>query len=204
MTKEEIISKAIAQNLIKIPGQVRGVAFKTDAEYILKEKIEEDLKKLETELEKLGYPIKYKEIQTMSFYPIGLRLISLLLIKKIFNFDDKKINDIGFRATKKSLIIKLFIQYFLSLRRVFFDEAPKIWQKHYTIGKLIPTELNEERKYGILRLENFNLHPLYCCYLTGYFSGIGHMIIKSPKITVEEIKCVFRGDDCHEFLIKWE
>src|SRR4030042_3936251 len=194
----------IAKKLIEIKGEVRGVVFEIDRAYILKEKGEEGLKKVEEELEKLGYPIKYKEIKTMEFYPVGLRVISLLVIKRVFNFNDEKIEEIGIFATKVSLIIKIFTRYFLSVERVFFLEAPKIWRKHWTKGDLIPVELNEEKKYAILRLQNFSLHPIYCTYLKGYFPGPFRLMIKSSKMTPEETKCIIRGDEYHEFLIKWQ
>lgn len=199
ITKEEI------EKLMEIKIETRGVVLKTDSEYVLAEKGEEGLKKIEEELEKMGHPIKYREIKSMEFYPAGLRIISLLAIKKALNFDDEKIKDMGFVATKKSIIVKLFIRFFLSLDRVFFKEAPRIWQKHWTAGELIPVELNEEKKYAVLRLKKINLHPLYCSvYLSGYFSGILQMLVKSPKITCQETKCSLRGDEYHEYLIKWQ
>jgi|YelNatPaOPRAMG01_1025707.scaffolds.fasta_scaffold08839_2 hypothetical protein len=198
------LTKEVAQKLMEIKGEVRGVVFKTDAEYVLKEKGEEGLKKVEEELEKLGYPIKYKEIKVMGFYPVGLRALSLLAIKKVFDFDEEKIREIGFFATKVSLIVKLFIRSFLSVERVFFKEAPRLWKKHWNVGELIPVELDEAKKYGILRLKNFSLHPIFCCFLEGYFAGVAQMVIKSPQITCQETKCTFRGDEYHEYLIKWK
>lgn len=200
----QILDKKVIQDLMKIEGEARGVVFKTDAEYVLKEKGEEGLKKLEEELEKLGQPINFKEIKTMAFYPIGLRAVSLLAIKKVFGFNDEKIKEIGLFATKTSLIIKLFVRYFLSVQRVFMKEAPRLWAKHYTIGELNTVELNEEKKYGIIRLKGIDIHPIVCCYLEGYFCGILHLILKSSRITSIESKCTFRGDEYHEFLLKWE
>lgn len=197
------LNEEIAKGLMKIKGKVKGVTLKTDAEYILKEKGEEGLKKVEEELEKLGYPIKYKEVKTMLFYPVGLRALSLLAIKKVFDLEDEKIREMGFLATKRSLIVKLFVRYFLSVKRVFYKEAPKLWSQHFTIGELVPVELNEKKKYAILRLKNFNLHPLYCLYLGGYFCGILDLLIKTPQITFEEAKCAFKGDEYHEYLLKW-
>lgn len=199
------INREEIKKLMEIKSQARGVVFKTDTEYILDEKGEEGLRELEREMERLGYPIKYKEIKSMGFYPAGLRVLSLLVIKKTFGFDDKKIENMGLVATKKSIIIKLFVRFFLSLERVFFKEAPRIWQKHWTEGELVPVELNEEKKYAVLRLEKINLHPLYCSvYLQGYFAGILQMLIKSPQITCQETKCFFKGDEYHEYLIKWQ
>jgi len=199
ITKEEI------KKLMEIEGQARGVVLKTDAEYVLVKRGEEGLKKIEKELGKLGHPLNYRKIKSMEFYPVGLRALSLLVIKKALNFDDEKIEDMGLVATKKSLIIKLFVRYFLSMKRVFFEEAPRIWRKHWTKGTLVPVELNEEKKYGLLRLKDFDLHPLYCSvYLCGYFSGILQMLVKTPEITCQETKCSFKGDEYHEYLLKWK
>lgn len=197
-------TKETAKKLMEIKGEVRGVTLKTDMEYILKEKGENGLKKLEDELKGLGQPINFREIKTMAFYPVGLRALSLLAIKRVFDFDDEKIKEIGFFATKTSLIIKLFVRYFLSVQRVFLKEAPKLWKKHYTVGELNTVELNEEKKYGILRLKNVDVHPIVCCYLEGYFRGVLKLIVKSSRITSKETKCPFRGDEYHEYLIEWQ
>lgn len=198
------LTKEVAQKLMEIKGEARGGTLKIDMEYILKEKGEEGLKKVEGELEKLGYPIKYKEINTLGYSPVGLRAISLLVIKKVFNFDNEKIKEIGLFGTKISLILKFFIKYVFSFQKVFFQESPKIWREHWTIGELVPVELNEEKKYAILRLKDFNLHPIYCRFLEGYLPGLFQLMVKIPQITCEETKCFFRGDEYHEYLIKWQ
>ncbi|MBL7142301.1 MAG: hypothetical protein ISS83_01360 [Candidatus Pacebacteria bacterium] len=196
--------KETAKKLFETKGEARGVALKTDLEFILKEKGEKGLKQVEDYLKEIGFPIKYKEVKVMNFYPIGLRIISLLAIKEVFNFDDEKIKSIGVFATKVSLIIKLFIKYFFSTQRVFLKEAPKIWDKHYTISKLLPAELNEEKKYAIVKIEDLALDPIFCTYLGGYFCGILKMLIKTQSIDFEETDCPFRGGKYHEFLIKWQ
>ena len=140
----------------------------------------------------------------MGFYPVGLRVVSLLMIKKTFDFDNEKIKNMGLFATKVSLMIKLFVRYFFSIQRVFFKEAPKIWEKHYTISKLMPMELNEEKKYAILKIEDLALDPLFCVYLGGYFCGILQMLIRTDKIDFQETKCPFKGDKYHEYLLKWQ
>jgi hypothetical protein len=201
---DQKLNKELANQLMAMPGETRGAVFKTDSDYILKEKGEAGLKKLKEELTILGYPIDYKKIETLSFYPIGLRIISLLAIKKVFSFDDVKIKELGAFASKTSLITKLFINYFLSIEKVFFDEAPKIWRKHYSVGDLVPFEFNEEKKYGIIQIKNYQFHPIFCLYLGGYFCGFFQMLVKSPAITFEETKCSFRGDEYHEYTIKWK
>ncbi len=197
------INKETVNDLMKIKGEVRGVVLKTDEEYILKEKGKEGLEKVEQKLKELGHPIKYEEIRTMDFYPVGLRVLSLLAVREVFNFSDEEIRKIGTFATKMSLIIRLFTKYFLSVRRVVMKESPRIWSKHWTVGKLVPVELNEKQKYAVIRVEGFDLHPIYCIYLEGYFAGILQMLVKSPKVDTKETKCAFKGEPYHEFLIKW-
>jgi len=202
MNQESI--KESAQRLMQIKGEVRGVTFKTDMEFILKEQGEAGLKKVEEKLKEIGFPIEYREVRVMDFYPVGLRVVSLMAIKEVFGFDDEKVKDMGIFATKVSLIIKLFMKYFFSVQRVFFKEAPKIWNKHYTISKLVPIELNEEKKRAVLKIEDLALDPLFCIYLGGYFCGILKMLMKIEKIDFQERKCPFRGDKYHEYFIKWQ
>lgn len=199
----EIINKETIDQLMKIKGEVRGVVLKTDEGYILNEKGREGIIQLEKKLEELGHPIKYDQIKTMGLYPVGLRVLSLLVIKELFNFGDEDIRKMGTFATKKSLIIRLFLKYFLSMKRVVMEESPKMWRKHWTVGKLVPSELNEKQKYAVIRVEGFDLHPVYCIYLEGYFAGIVHMLVKSPNVDSKETKCAFKGDSYHEFTIKW-
>jgi hypothetical protein len=191
------------QNIMKIEGKTRGAALKTDAEFILKEKGEEGVKKVEEKLFGLGCPIKYKEISSMEFYPIGLRIISLLAIRETFGFNEEKIKEIGLFASKTSLIMKFFMQYFLSLEKTL-SLSSKIWEKYYSIGNLKSVESNEAEKFVRLRLENFNTHPVLCPYLGGFLSSLLKIIVKSSAISCEEVKCLSLGDECHEYLLKWK
>jgi len=196
---EQIITKEEIKEFLKLKGEIRGIGFKTEAKFILEEEGEEGLKKLEDQMAKLGYP--YNEIKTMDFYPVGLLAVALVVIKRLFNYDDKKFQEMGKFEAKSSLIIRLFMKYFVSLERVA-KEAPKMWRKYYTIGDLKVPEVNQEKRYIIIRIENFSLHPILCQVLIGYFLSIVKMVLKS-EVVCEEAKCVFRGDECHEFLMRW-
>jgi len=195
------LTKEMAKKLMEIKGEARGITLKVDMEFVLKEKGQEGLKKLEEELEKLGYPIKYKEINIGAFYPIGLDVINILAIKKLFGFDEKKLKEMGMTVPKFSFFIKLILKYFFSIKRVL-KEISKTWRDHYTVGDLKVIEVNEEKKYLILRLENFDIHPVCCPTIEGYFMTTCQMVVKG-QTTCTETKCTFRGDEYHEFLIKW-
>ena len=194
--KEEI------EKLRKVKGEIRGVSLKGDGEFVLKEVGEKGLKKLEETMAKLGFPIKYREIKPMSFYPLSLDAINLVTITKLFNFDEKKLQELGRFLAKASLLLRLFMRYFASIETIA-KKAPEMWKKSYTIGDLKFVKFDKEKKHMIIRLGNFQVHPLYCPVFRGYLSCVVHMVINS-EITCEETKCMFRGDPYHEFSLKWD
>lgn len=196
-----MLTKKEAENLMKIKGEVRGMTFKVDYEFILEEKGEEGLKKVEDRMAVLGYPLKYQEIKTMDFYPIGLSAIFLIVIKEVFNFNEQDLERWGRSVVKFSLIMKIFMKYFVSLELIA-KQIPTIFRKHYTIGELKMPEYSEEKKYVILKLRNFQLTPIHCSIYKGYFAKTAEMVVKTP-VTCKERKCMFRGDEYHEFLLTW-
>ncbi len=185
----------------KIEGKVRGVVLITDSHFVMKEKGKETLLAVEGEMVKLGFHIKYEEIKTMEFYPLSVRIASLLAIKKVCGFSEEKIREMGANAPKISLIIKLFLKYFSTLTRAA-EKVSLLWSRHYTVGELWAKEVVEEKKVVMLELGNFTGHPLFCQYLNGYFSMVVQLII-GKAVTSQETKCPFSGDSYHEFSVTW-
>ncbi len=198
---EQIISKEELEKLESLKGKVRGVSLKADGGFVLKELGEDGVKKLEKAMSDLGYPIVYSKIKEMDYYPIFLKAMTLVVLQRLFNFHEKDFVEMGRYGSKVSLILRLFVKYFFSFERVM-NEIPKIWRKYYTVGDLKVAEYNKERRYLIGRLYNFDFHPLECQYLKGYFPTVLRMIIRD-EMTCEETKCPHKGDDYHEFLLKW-
>ena len=85
----KIISKKEIEEIKKLKGRARGMAIKGEAEFILHEKGKGGLEKLESEMAKLGYPIKYKKLKVLSFYPIQYEVFTTLILEKVFNFKDE-------------------------------------------------------------------------------------------------------------------
>jgi predicted hydrocarbon binding protein len=195
-TQEEI------KRLLEMKGDARGIVFKTDYLFVLDKFGEEGVEKVEQEIEKMGYSFSYKNnINSMDFYPIGLRAVSLLAISKVFNFGKKEIEEMGKTAPKSSIMVKFFMRYFLSVENIF-DKAGEMWDKHYTVGAVESFDINIEKKYVVLRIYDINLHHIVCDYLQGYFSSIAKMGIGEDIIT-EGTKCIHRGDDYHEIVLRW-
>lgn len=198
---EEVIKKEELEEIMKVKGEVRGDGMRSYADFILKEEGEKGLKRLEEAMAKLGYPIKSRQIKRMGFYPVGLWVLFVLTIKRIFNYDDNKFQEMGIFQIKSSLIIRVFMKYFFSLERTA-KELPKIWRQYFTIGEFNVVELNKEKKSLILKLENFSLHPISCQIILGVLIRAVGMIIKG-KASGEETRCVHRRDSYHEFLLRW-
>ncbi len=196
---EKAISQQELSELLSLKGQTRGIGFKTEANFILKDQGKEGLEKLEKAMADLGFP--YDKIREMEFYPIGWLGIALVAIRNLFGYDDKKFQEMGQFEAKSSLIIRLFMKYFVSLQRVS-KEASAMWRKYYTIGELEIVEIDEQKKQAAIRVKDFKLHPILCQVLLGYYMSILKMIL-SKEITAQETKCVHKGDDYHEFMIKW-
>jgi hypothetical protein len=200
---EEEITTKIAEELMKIKGEARGVHFKNDADFVLKLKGEEGLVKVEKELEKLGYTIKYKEINQFDFYPVGLRALSLLVIKKAFDWSDKEIKELCGYAMKFSWIIKLLMRSLFSIEKIL-KETPKTWSKYFNIGEAEIEKYDLDKKYVILKIKNFDLHPIYCRCIEGVITGGINLVLKTKKMSCEEFECPFKEGKEHKYLIKWE
>jgi len=200
----EELSKELVQKLMKIPGEARGMHFKNDAQYVLTKFGEEGLKKVEEELERMGCPMSYKGIRPLDFYPVGLRPISLLAIKRALNLRDENIRDLCGYATSVSLIVRLYLKFFYSLPKII-EKASKIWGEYFTVGEIRVVEYDEKKKFAIIETKGLDLHPVFCgpC-LEGYLENLVKMIVKSEEVTCQETKCPFKGDKFHEYLIKWQ
>jgi hypothetical protein len=195
--------KQEADRLMKIKGNSRGEILRTHAVYIRYRKGEEGIRAVEEKMKELGYPLEFKTIKSLNWYPEAQGVLVILVAKQLFNWTESDIFDMGNSAPKYSFIVKLLLKYFVSLKKSF-QEASKYWEKHYDFGQLEPSKINEKEKYLIVRVRGHKFHPIVCTFWRGYFLRFTSYVIKSKNITCRETKCVFKGDPFHEFLIKWE
>jgi len=187
---------------MKIEGNVRGEVFKFTFYYAKDKEGEEAPRLIEEKMNKLGYPFKFSDLEPLRWYRESLSVLAILVAKELFSWTDKDIFNMGYEASKYSLLIKILMRYFVSSERVF-KEAPAYWKKHFDFGDLEPVEFSEKKKYTIMRVKGYKFHPLICLYHAGYFLRIANLTVRSKKIDVKETKCVFKGEDCNEYLITW-
>jgi len=200
--QEDIITKEKVKELMAIKGEVRGFAIKDDISYIHSKFGQEGVDKIEAEMRKLGFPIKYSDIKQMGFYPVGLAGVPQLVIKKLFNFDEQEFYKMGFFNARLPIPVRLFLRYFLSLR-ILADHGQELWRKYYRIGNYRASDINEKEGYVISIIDDFDITRTVCHTISGFLAGLVQMTINHPT-TGKETKCTFLGDDHHEFLVKWE
>ena len=114
---EEVISKKELEKLMKIKGEIRGVALRGEMDFVLKEEGKDGLEKLKGAMKELGHPIERKKIKPMDFYPLNLHGTIQMVIKRLFNWDDEKFQEMGKFEAKVSLITRLYMGYFFQLTK---------------------------------------------------------------------------------------
>ncbi len=196
--------KKIADRLMAKEGDVKGEVFHTHREYILYREGEEGVKRVEERMKELGYPIEFDKINTVKWHKEGLSALVILTAKEVFNWTDEDIFDMGNSAPKHSFIIKVFVKHFFSVKDVF-NKAEQYWNKHYNFGGLEKVEFNEEEKYIVVRIKDYDYHEtIVGPYFKGYLLRLSCFALKSDNISVELQKSVFNNSPYNQYIIKWE
>jgi len=202
MANQQSITKQEADRLMQNSCQTRGEEIFELAVIIKKKYGDEGIRKVEEKLSEWGYPTSLSQVRFADWYPEGLNVLLILAAREVFGWTDEDIFDYGKRMPKFSFGVKLFIKYFVSPKKTF-ELCSEYWQKFVTCGEIEPVEINETEKYCILRLKNYQFHPVMCHYFRGYFLAIAENAQKGEKMTIKETKCMFRGDPYHEYLMRW-
>jgi hypothetical protein len=130
-----MLIKEKVKKLMSINGKARGENLRNDYKYILYREGEEGVKKVEAELEKLDVLLKYKNIKSTEYYPVGLRAISLLAIKQALGWKDKDIVELGrYAVVGAPFIIRIYSKFFHSMAQTA-KMGPRMWREYFTTGE---------------------------------------------------------------------
>ena len=195
--------KEISRQLKQKKGNVRGDIILGNFSYIRQEKGEIGLEKVKKKVKEFGYSVDINRIKPLEWYPESLSVMVILVAKKVFQWEDEDIFEMGKQTTKYSFIMKMLIKYFSSLRMIF-TEASKYWEKYLDVGKLEIIEVDEKKKFIILTIKDYDFHPSLCFYHAGKMLQIAELCLDKKDIKIEEIKCLFKGDPYHKYLISWK
>lgn len=197
-----IISKKEARQIKKIKGKVRGVVFKTDVKYVESRYGAKGVKKIQEEISKIEPKFDYKKIKNTEWYPVWWRILSIVIIKNLFDLSRDDLFQMGQAAPSNSFVVKVILRYFVSFEKTC-REAATYWGKHYSVGNFKTAEFNKKEKRVVYELSKFKGHPDFCTYLSGYFKTITELTNKSQNIKISEEKCAHKGDKIHRFVINW-
>ncbi len=197
------IPKEEIEKILKIKGHISGMAFLEDKKFFLEEMGKNVLAEIEKKISEItGEEFSYKKIKKYVMYPLYFSVLTTLILKHDYNFTDEMIKKFGKNGAKVSLLIKLFLRKFYSLKQVF-KQASGIWKRYFNVGNLLVEDFNEKEKIMVINIVDFNTHPLYCLQLEGVISQLISYVVKSEKLEVKEIECAFRGGKSHKFKITW-
>jgi len=204
LTKEEIKElREVVKKLLKIKGEVRGACSRAFPRCLENLEGKGSVEKLEAVLEKVGFPIDFSKVNASDWYPVGIDSIWLTVSRKLFNWRDKHIIEIGKCIPKCSLLTKLVSKYIIPVQ-VSYKKIAEQWDRYFTIGRVEITNFKEKEKYGKIRVKDIKLHPNMCLFWIGYFHTLSSFILRAKEIQVKETKCMFKNDPYHEFRVTWK
>jgi predicted hydrocarbon binding protein len=196
--------KLKADEIMKKQGNVRGDVLRDHFIYLKEKEGEKAVERMEKILDQIGYPLKFNEINVLEWYKDAYCGLILTIFKDEFNWSDKDIYQMGEKVVKYSFIVtRLILRYLVSTEKLL-ETASKQWRRHVDFGSMEVVSFKKKEKEIVLRVKDYDIHPLTCIYQSGYYAGIFKYTIKTKKITVKEQKCIHRGDDYHEYILTWE
>lgn len=202
-----MITKEQADALAKAEGKIKGVGFKSDAEYV-KNKIGPDgVQRLQAEMERLGYPIDCDQVKAMDWYPVGVRVLHLELMKDLFGWDDEEIKKVGHEAPKFSLIMRLIMKYFINIERMS-KLAPVVgYKKHFSVGEYQALECNVQEQYTSGRAKGLKIlydSSALTKYIEGYFTRGIEYVLPGKEIITHSRKYIENDIPYVEFRSNWK
>lgn len=198
-----MITRSEFQQIVKLDGQVRGSALRTDAAYVESHRGRSGLRRIEAAFEALGYPLRYAQIRNMAWYPVCLRILSLRLVQDGLGLDEEGLHAMGDGAPKFSFLVRVGLDLPL-VPGTIGGKIPGYWRRHYTVGELRAEKMDGPGRSLRLQLTGLRLHPVLCRYLEGYFGRLMQFGLADRPVECRETKCVHRGDACHEYEINWQ
>jgi hypothetical protein len=199
----EKVTKELANKLQKVPGNVRGAVILENIGFLKRRGGQEMVQKIKEKFEEFDLTLSFKDIKPMQFYPEYYSVLIILLTAEFLDFQEQDIFEMGQESLQHSFFMKLFMNYFVSMERTF-KESPKYWRKHFDFGEIEPVEFSGAKKYAIFRVKGYKFHPIMCIYHKGYFLKTAQIALGKKSISIEETKCMFRGDAYHEFKLQWK
>src|SRR6056297_1934572 len=195
--KEEI------KKINKLEGKTKGIEIKNNFKCIESLEGKKARKKVEKKLDDLGVLPDYKNYKDFNWYSVKKDVITLLVAEEVLGWKGEELKEHGRCLVKLSFLQKIFVKYFVSLEKML-SGIKKIWKRYFNFGEIELKEINKKEKMVRIQIKDFDLHPIYCKVVLGYFEKSLAFVLDTKEIEGMETKCTFRGDKLHEFIVKYE
>lgn len=199
-----IISSEEVKKMLQKKGEVRGAAFQSIGDFILKKKSQAGLAKVEAQMKEWGVDFHCSKISPMAWYPIGWGALFVLATQEVFDWTEQDIREMGANGPKASVVVKLMFKLFSNMKQLA-KQIPSFWRKNYTVGEVEVVSLDEEKKEMIVRFRDSSFHPSLCRYIEGFAeTTLQFSRPKSSVVSVKENKCSFRDNvPYEEYIVRW-
>jgi len=197
-----MISQKEADLIMQKKGNSRGEVFKSYSDCFKSSQGQDLINGIEKKLQELNYPLEFKKIKSLDWLPEAYSELIMLILEREYNWKKEDFFNLGQEAPKFSFIIRTLMRHFSSPERVL-KEASGSWKRYFDFGELTVGEYSEKDKFVHLELRDYDKGPLMCIYLAGYILRIAKLTIKGIDIRIKETKCIYQGDNHHEYLIEW-
>ncbi len=188
----------------KTKGKIKGLVIKGILNYIKTAESEKNVEKFQKALKKEGLKDVFdKKIKSFEWYPLWWYAILIFKTQEILGWTEDDVFQMGYQAAKRSLMAKIFLKYFIDIKKAA-QGGKQHWKQIISTGELKIKKTDLKNKKIVFKLENFNIHPLVCADIKGYMKSMGEFIVGKKNVNIKETKCVFQGDPYHEFEVVWK
>lgn len=180
-------------------GNCKGAIFRGNIEYVTKKFGKLGLEKLMEDMKEKRHRLDLSNIIDGNWYPMDARLQFLKSTVELFGLDEAQILELGRSGFKQSAIIQIYLKVAGSPKKIC-KFGPKVWSHNYDTGRLEAEYGGPEGTY--FRIYDFKGVPLLCTYLIGFYT-MAYETVGAKDVIVDEPRCIHKGDEFHEFRIKW-
>lgn len=183
-------------------GDTKAEAIKFCLRYIEKKEGREKKDKVLAKLKEFGFEEDHKKLGPFDWVRESTLIILYLVLIEFFNWSEEDIFKMGEEEPKASFIARILMNM-LSVEKVI-EKAPRYWRKFYNFASIEVSEINKEEKFLVFRVYDYDFDPIGCIYHKGFLLTLTKFTIKGKNHSIEETKCIHKGDDFHEYIVKWE
>lgn len=186
--------------LLKKEGKIRGGVILSHLEYIKRKQSQDGIKRLKKTFEEVDYTFNPDEIKSMEWVDASTSSIILLLAKNLFDWSNKDILSMGEFASKYLAVNKFFLDDLNSPKKLI-SVIGDYWRNVSNVGTMNVIDSGED--FVKINLSDYDFHPVGCLFIAGYIRSVFSLTVKG-SVSIKETKCIHKGDDVHQFLVKWK